>query len=62
MGIKDVVVGLRIDVLVLCYFEGNEVIGDHVSDDLDVWVALGDYFGDWVKEPVRLRKVSWYLA
>jgi len=62
LRVEDVLVGLRVDVLVLCDFEGEEVGGDHVADDLEVGEAFGDKFGNWVGRGVRLRKVSWYLA
>ena len=62
LRVNHILVGLRIDVLILCDFEGNKVRGYHVADYLELGETLGDDLGDWMEGSVRLRKVSWYLA
>ena len=62
LRIGDILVRFRIDVLILCYFEGNQMRGKHIADDIELRVVDGDEFGYWVGEEVRLRKCSWYLA
>ena len=57
MWVNYVLVGVDVDVFILCDFEGNEVIGDHIADNLELGVFLGDELGDWVGREVRLRKV-----
>ena len=34
LRVDDVLIGVGIDVLILWYFEGNEIVGNHVADDL----------------------------
>ena len=57
----DVLVGFGVDVLVLCDFEGDEVGGDHVADDIELRQSVRHHFADWIRGAVRLRKVSWYF-
>ena len=44
LRVDDVLIGVGIDVLVLWYFEGDEIVGYHVADDLELRVSLCDHF------------------
>lgn len=61
LGENGVLVSVGVDVLVFCDFKGYEVWRDHIANDLELRVALGEHFGYWMGQGVRLRKVSWYL-
>lgn len=46
MGEDDILVGIGVDVLVLSDFEGDEVGGDHIADNLELGDAMGQHFSD----------------
>jgi len=57
LWVNYVLVGVDVDVLVLRYFEGDEVIGHHVADNFQLGVFLRYDLGYWMVAGVHLRKV-----
>lgn len=46
LWIDDVFVRACIDVFILCDFEGNEIGGDHISNDFHLRHAVGHHFAN----------------
>ena len=40
VGEDDILVGVGVDILVLCDFEGYEMGGDHIADDFELGNAM----------------------
>ena len=46
MRVNYILVGVDVDVFILCNFEGNEVIRDHIANNLQLGVFLCYELGD----------------
>lgn len=46
VGEDDILVGVGVDVLVLCDFEGDKVGGHHIANDFELREATCQHFSD----------------
>lgn len=46
MGEDYILIGVGINILILCDFEGDEVLGYHIADDFEVGLPAGHHVGN----------------
>lgn len=46
LRVDHILVGIGIDIFILCNFEGNEVVGHHIPDDFDLRHPMCHHFAN----------------